>query len=169
MVGRLRIAAMASVAALFCAGCETTAPPPIEAPIVVAPVLEDKYVYTNEPAVLGRQHFERGHYALAERYFREAVERDSQDLDSWIGLGASYDHLKRFDLADRAYRQALQLGGPRVPLLNNLGYSYMLRGEFSKARATFERALKLDPTNVIVLNNIRLLDGAVKQVPAPRP
>lgn len=167
---RLRIAAMASVAALFCAGCETTGLAPVDAPIAAAPVQpQDKYVYTNEPAVLGRQHFERGHYGLSERYFREAVEKDPRDLDSWVGLGASYDNLKRFDLADRAYQQSLQLGGPTLPLLNNLGYSYMLRGDFRRARATFEKALKLDPTNVVVLNNIRLLDGAVKQVPAPHP
>ncbi len=170
MVGALRIVAVAGVAALFCTGCDTILVPPADAPIAAAPASpEDKYVYTNEPAVLGRQHYERGNYELSERYFREAVEKNPQDMDSWMGLGASYDSLKRFDLADRAYQQVLRLGGPTVPLLNNMGYSYMLRGDFKRAKATFEKALKLDPTNVVVLDNIRLLEGAAAQVPAPRP
>lgn len=159
----LQFAAAVSVA-LICAGCATIETPESSAP----PPLEEKYVSTNEPAVLGRKHFERGHYGLSERYFREAVERDPRDLDSWIGLAASYDNLKRFDLADRAYQQALRLGGPSAPVLNNMGYSYMLRGDFRKAKATLQRALKLDPTNVVVLNNIRLLEGAQKPMPRPR-
>jgi len=188
VLSRLKIAALVSSAAMFCVGCNTIAPgfepaapaflaPPPEPaivasppePTIVASPPEEEYVRTNEPTLLGRKHFERGHYGLSARYFREAVERDPRDLDSWSGLGASYDNLKRFDLADRAYRQALRLGGPSAPLLNNMGYSYMLRGDFRRARSTLRRALNLEPTNEVVLNNIRLLDGAQKPLPGPRP
>lgn len=167
----LRSAAVASVMALACAGCVTTS---ADNSVQAAPASpgvppEDQYVPTNEPTVVARQHFERGHYGLAERYFREAVEKDARDLDSWVGLGATYDQLKRFDLADRAYLQAFRLGGPTVPLLNNMGYSYLLRGDTRRARAAFDHALKLDPANEVVRNNIRLLNGAPKPVPAPHP
>jgi hypothetical protein len=50
-----------------------------------------------------------------------------RDLDSWIGLAASYDRLRRFELADRAYEQAIKIGGATGEILNNRGYSYMLR------------------------------------------
>jgi len=119
--------------------------------------LEDKYVYSNEPDRVGAAQFERGNYALAERYFRDAVERKQGDIDSWIGLGASYDQLKRFDLADRAYAQALAIDGESARLLNNMGYSMMLRGRFTEARSRFERALAIEPENVVVKNNLALL------------
>jgi Flp pilus assembly protein TadD len=128
----------------------------------------EPFVSTNEPVALARKHFERGEYGLSERYFRQAVEQNSKDADSWIGLAASYDNLKRFELADRAYKRAFQLSGPTLPLLNDMGYSYMLRGDSRRARAAFNRALVLDPTNVTVLNNLRLLEGAAAPVPGPR-
>ena len=71
------------------------------------------------PADEGRAQFVLGNFGLAERNFREAVERDPADVDSWIGLGASYDQLKRFDLADRAYENALRIGGRLPGILNN--------------------------------------------------
>jgi Tfp pilus assembly protein PilF len=163
----VRLTLVGVILALLCAGCQTIEPS-FEGNSGFPPVTpEDEYVYSNEPAVVGRKHFERGHYGLAEHYFRDAVEKDARDRDSWIGLAASYDNLKRFDLADRAYGVALKLGPPTVSLLNNLGYSYMLRGDFVKARATYRRALKLEPKNEVVRNNLRIL-AAQKQLPGPR-
>jgi Flp pilus assembly protein TadD len=142
-------------------------PTPSSAPATLP--LEDEYIQTNESALLGRRQFERGYYGLSERYFREAVEKNPRDIDSWIGLGASYDKLKRFELSDRAYGEAYRLGGTSAALLNNMGFSYMLRGNFKRARATYQRALQLDPKNEVVLNNIRILDGAQQPVPIPQP
>ena len=61
-----------------------------------------------DPVVVGKTHFRAGRYALAEQAFRRAVETGPRDVDAWIGLGASYDRLNRFDLADRAYEQAIK-------------------------------------------------------------
>src|SRR5687768_5282933 len=95
--------------ALSAAGCQSN-PFGSAAPFGMTS-LEDVYVYTNEPAVVGRKQFERGNYGLSERYFREAVEKNALDADSFVGLAASYDNLKRFDLADRAYARAVEVGG----------------------------------------------------------
>ena len=108
-------------------------------------------------AELGRGQFASGNFALAERNFREAVESNPDDFESWVGLAAAYDNLARFELADRAYAQAIRIGGETIELVNNLGYSYLLRGDRVKARAQFELALQLDPTNAVIANNIRLL------------
>lgn len=171
MLKQLRPTAVICISALLCAGCQTTAPllepTPSSAPATLP--LEDEYIQTNEPALLGRRQFERGYYGLSERYFREAVEKNPRDIDSWIGLGASYDKLKRFELSDRAYGEASRLGGTSAALLNNMGFSYMLRGNLKRARATYQRALQLDPKNEVVLNNIRILDGAQQPVPIPQP
>ncbi len=55
---------------------------------------------------------------IAQRYFKDAVEKAPRDVTAWIGLAASYDRLRRFDLADQAYVQAIRLGGETVQILN---------------------------------------------------
>lgn len=148
------------VAVLLGAGCQSFSFSGSAAVSKPATGLEDIFIYTNEPAAVGQKQFERGNYGLAERYFRQAVELNPGDLDSWIGLAASYDNLKRFDLADRAYEQALRIGGRLARILNNHGYSLMLRGEFGRAGAAFGEALALEPANEVVINNMNLLAAA---------
>lgn len=146
---------LVSLACLIATGCQnvgafTSAP--------ITPVAAEIEVRgRSASAELGRGQFASGNFALAERYFREAVESHPNDFESWVGLAAAYDNLARFELADRAYGQAFRIGGETVELVNNLGYSYLLRGDRIKARAQFERALQLDPTNAVIANNIRLL------------
>ena len=129
--------------------------------------LDPKYYPSDEPLKLGMEHFGRGSYGLAERYFRDAVEKAPRDVTAWTGLAASYDRLRRFDLADQAYAQAVRLGGETVQILNDQGYSYMLRGNLSAARKKFERAYTLDPTNPTIANNLQLLNGSRRFIERP--
>ncbi|MGO4571814.1 tetratricopeptide repeat protein [Microvirga sp. 2TAF3] len=121
---------------------------------------EEQYVSTDQPQRLGREHFARANYALAERYFQAAVERTPQDGESWMGLAASYDQLGRFDLADRAYEQAAGIKGNTPQLLNNRGYSYLLRGDSVQAELLFRQALSANPDDAIIQNNIALVKRA---------
>jgi Flp pilus assembly protein TadD len=111
----------------------------------------------------GKRFYREGAYGLAERHFRRAVEQHPRDAESWIGLAASYDRLKRFDLADRAYAQVLTIVGPTPEVLNNQGYSYMLRGDFKRARKVLAEATAKDPANPFVKNNIRLLEESLSK------
>ena len=111
---------------------------------------------------LGAEHFNRGDYGLAERYFREAARQSPRDAPSWIGLAASYDRLRRFDLADHAYKEAIKLSGETAQILNNQGYSYLLRGNLAQAKAKLSRARALEPDNPALLNNIKLLEAGAK-------
>nr|WP_249150253.1 tetratricopeptide repeat protein [Bradyrhizobium sp. JYMT SZCCT0180] len=113
------------------------------------------------------EHFNRGSYGIAQRYFKDGVEKSPKDLTAWMGLAASYDRLRRFDLADQAYAQATKLGGETIQLLNDQGYSYMLRGNLNAARRKFERAYSLDPTNPVVINNLELLNGSRRFIERP--
>jgi len=123
-----------------------------------------KYYPSDEPHRLGVQRFNEGNYGLAQQYFQDAVERSPKDVNSWLGLAASYDRLSRFDLADTAYVHAARLAGQTTDLLNNEGYSYMLRGSLDKARGKFEAALRRDPTNITAQNNVALLDGSSRYI-----
>ncbi len=144
------------------AGCSgLSGPTAFETPLQTEDELA-KYVPSDEPYRKGTEHFARGEYGLAERYFREATEKAPKDAASWIALAASYDRLSRFDLADRAYQTAIKLSGETLEILNNQGYSYILRGNLGAARAKLAKARALEPDNPLVQNNMKLLDGSAK-------
>jgi Flp pilus assembly protein TadD len=156
------------------AACDTT----LRDAAIVAPVdppggdpvqepTDVKYYPSDEPVRLGLEHFNRGHYGISQRYFKDAVEKAPKDVTAWIGLAASYDRLRRFDLADQAYSQAIRLGGETVQILNDQGYSLMLRGNLSAARRKFEKAYSLDPTNPVIVNNLELLNGSRRFIERP--
>jgi Flp pilus assembly protein TadD len=117
----------------------------------------------NDDLSLGKKHFRAANFGLAEQHFRRAVEQHPRDLESWVGLAASYDRLRRFDFADRAYDQATKIAGPTAELLNNWGYSYMLRGEYRRARDTLLQAQAQDPRNPYVKNNLELLEASFRK------
>jgi len=122
-----------------------------------------KYFPSSEPLRLGLEHFNRGNHGLAEKYFQDAVEKSPGNAAAWIGLAASYDHIKRFDLADRAYRNAIRLSGETTQILNNQGYSYMLRGDLKTARTKFRKALRQEPHNITIINNLEILSSNSQQ------
>ena len=114
---------------------------------------------SQSPLERGRLHYARGDYGLAEKYFRQAVEQNSNNANAWIGLAATYDRLKRFDLAARAYKVVVKMVGYTVPVHNNLGYHHYLQGNMKKARKHFESAHNIDPSNPQVIANLELLDA----------
>jgi Flp pilus assembly protein TadD len=159
------------MALLGLAGCNTVSEvAPVPAVDQVQPTVtlqnagDIKYYPSDEPLKLGLNYFKNGSYGLAQRYFRDAVEKAPNDAEAWIGLAASYDRLRRFDLADQAYAQAIKLTGETVQILNDRGYSYLLRGDLTRARAKFAKAYQLDPTNPTVINNLQLLNASYRFV-----
>ena len=134
----------------------TETPPPT---LTVQEPADVKYYASDEPLHLALEHFNRGDFGIAARYFEDAVEKSPRDATAWVGLAASYDRIGRFDLADRAYASAIRLSGPTVQILNNQGYSYMLRGNKVEARRKLLKAYELEPNNPTILNNLSLLDS----------
>ena len=117
----------------------------------------------NDDLSLGKKYFRSANFGLAERHFRRAVEQHPRSLESWIGLAASYDRLRRWDLADRAYDQAMKIAGPTAEVLNNKGYSLMLRGDYRNARECLLQALAQEPDNPYVKNNLELLEVSFRK------
>lgn len=157
----------AGLLAIGVSGCVSdgtwpSTPDPVAAntPSTIQEPADVKYYPSDEPLLLAIQHFNAGHYGLAERYFRDAVEKAPRDATAWVGLAACYDRIGRFDLADRAYLQAIKLVGETVDILNNQGYSYMLRGDLVQARRKLQQAYELNPTNPIIIDNLELLNGS---------
>src|ERR1700674_1508512 len=163
-VRRVAAAAMLTVAVSGCVldGTLSTAPPEPVLPAITPTVQEPgdlKFLPSDESRKLGLEHFNRGEYGVAERYFRDAVEKAPRDAVAWTGLAATYDRIGRFELSDRAYRSAIKLVGETTEILNNLGYSYMLRGQYEVARRYVMRAYARDPSNPTIANNLQLLNS----------
>jgi Tfp pilus assembly protein PilF len=109
-------------------------------PSPVDPVQEPtdvKYYPSDEPLRMGLEQFNRGNYGIAQRYFKDAVEKSPKDVTAWTGLAASYDRLRRFDLADQAYAAAIRRGGVTVQILVSL------RGRPSCSVTGFRRSMWL--------------------------
>jgi Flp pilus assembly protein TadD len=156
-------------------GCEMPVAGPFAAdvgPSTTATVQDPddiKYYRSDEPLRMGIEHFNRGHYGIAEQYFRDATEKAPRDPTAWIGLAAAYDRIGRFDLADRAYAYAIKLVGETTQILNNQGYSYMLRGDLVSARRKFLKAYEREPYNPTIANNLQLLNSSahfIQRAPA---
>ncbi len=165
---RIFLCLMVAWIATGLAACETVGGAPAAAEVQgvastspVPQALELAYVPASEPFRFGLQHFSRGNYGLAERYFRDVVEKDPNNADAWIGLAGSYDHIGRFDLADRAYRMAIRLAGETPQILNNMGYSYILRGHYAIARKYFMKAYARQPGDPTITANIALINSLV--------
>jgi len=108
-------------------------------------------------AAKAKEHYRRGKFGHAERFFRKAIEVDSKNAEAWLGLAASYDRLRRFDLAKRAYDHLVELTGYTPTVMNNLGYHYMLRGDLDNAHRVLEVAYQNAPDNAQIRKNIELL------------
>ena len=149
-------------------GCETITPVPVSETIPATFTVQDpadvKYYPSDEPLKLAFEHFNRGSFGLAARYFEDAAAKAPRDATAWVGLAASYDRIGRFDLADRAYKQAIRLEGETIAILNNQGYSYMLRGKLAEARRKFLKAYEREPNNPTVINNLELLNSSERMI-----
>ena len=169
--------AVAGCNATTCSTANCEAAPVAVVPADVGPAttakLQDpddvKYYRSDEPLRMAIEHFNRGQYGIAERYFRDATEKAPKDPTAWIGLAAAYDRIGRFDLADRAYTYAIRLVGETTEILNNQGYSYMLRGDLVNARRKFLKAYEREPGNPTIANNLQLLNSSsrfIQRTPA---
>lgn len=123
--------------------------------------LPDVGGYTADKALIdARSHFRNNDFGYSAALYKRVVELSPKNPEGYVGLGASYDRLGRFDLADSAYASLYALTGGTAQYYNNIGYSYMLRGNLTAALTSFRKAKAIDPSNVVVANNLQILANA---------
>lgn len=158
LVGGLLVAASA---ALTLSGCTTFGfgtSTPAQAQVADLP---DIGGYTAGAALDGaRSHFKANDFGYSAALYKRVVELTPKDPQGYVGLGASYDRMGRFDLSDRVYASLFQLTGGTAQYYNNVGYSNMLRGNLTVALTNFRKAKKIDPQNIVVANNLQILANA---------
>jgi len=123
--------------------------------------LPDVGEYTADKALAdARSHFRNNDFGYSAALYKKVVELSPKNPEGYVGLGASYDRLGRFDLSDRVYASLFALSGGTAQYFNNVGYSYLLRGNLSAALTNFRKAQRIEPDNVVVANNIQILTNA---------
>lgn len=123
--------------------------------------------YTSDQALAAaRGHFKNNDFGYSAALYKRVVELSPQDPEGYIGLGASYDQLRRFDLSDRVYVALFKMSGGTAQYYNNVGYSYMLRGDLKSAYDNFKKAQSLAPGNPVVANNLKILANAAAKAHA---
>ncbi len=117
--------------------------------------------YTADRALSeARAHFRNNDFGYSAALYKRVVDLQPKNAEGYVGLGASYDRLGRFDLSDRVYASLYAITGATAQYYNNVGYSYLLRGNLSAALTSFRHARTLDPNNVIIADNIQLIANA---------
>lgn len=120
--------------------------------------------YTADRALAqARAHFRNDDFGHSATFYKRVVELSPKNPEGYVGLGASYDRLRRFDLSDRVYAALKELTGGTAQYYNNVGYSYMLRGNFKDALTHFRKAQTLDPDNIVISNNLQILRRTVAE------
>jgi len=153
------ILAVAAFAAL--AGCSTMDLSSFggqQAEIAAVPDLGN--LTSDQALAQARAHFRNNDFGYAAALYKQVVQLSPRDPEGYVGLGAAYDRLGRFDLSDRVYASLFALTGGSTQYYNNLGYSYLLRGNLVAAATNFRKARSLDPANQVVANNLAILANA---------
>ncbi|HEY9010268.1 MAG TPA: hypothetical protein VIN06_04575 [Devosia sp.] len=117
--------------------------------------------YTADSALVqARAHFRNNDFGHSAAFYKRLVELSPKNPEGYVGLGASYDRMRRFDLSDRIYASLFAISGGTAQYYNNVGYSYLLRGKLKDAMSNFRKAQSLAPDSVVIANNIQLVTQA---------
>jgi tetratricopeptide (TPR) repeat protein len=88
----------------------------------------------------------RENYSDAENYYREAITKDPNGRDAYIGLAYVHLHQGQADEAIRDAKKGVDLGSEAPASHNVLGEAFLWKGDDVRAAAEFNRAIGLSST-----------------------
>ncbi len=103
--------------------------------------LTEDYPHLSGPFLnLGLIAKNRKHYTAAEQRFKQAIERNSNNVEAYNQLAVMYRELGQFELAENYYQQALAVWPGYLDIYLNLGMLYELyMGELKSALQQYQR------------------------------
>lgn len=102
----------------------------------------------------GHQAYDAKNYEEALKYYTQALDINSEDVDTWINLGLCHRHLERYDEAIECYMEATRLEPKSKLAWNNMGWAYHCKNDEQWARDAYKKALDLDPAYDRALVNL---------------
>lgn len=115
----------------------------------IEPVMDIQHAVSQVQAyyLMGRQYDGRHDNDRAIAAYRQALEIDPGDAESWNALGVALARRGDLPAAIESLEHAVAADGSRSHLLSNLGYALLLDHRPAEAVARLEAALALDPGN----------------------
>jgi tetratricopeptide (TPR) repeat protein len=93
---------------------------------------------------LGHLHLYRGDFAVAELWYKKAVDEDPDEVASYVFLGAVQARQGRLSQAEETHRRATQCPhGPVDEAYHNLGLVLRGQGRLAEAAECFRQAIEL--------------------------
>jgi tetratricopeptide (TPR) repeat protein len=86
--------------------------------------------------------------------FERALELDSADANSYVGLGIYHRRANDLDKASDMYTKAIELAPDEAEAYSSKVIIDLMRGDYSTAVADGEKAWELDPTSAIIAANL---------------
>lgn len=119
----------------------------------------------------GNAAYDAGNYPSALAAYREAVEKNPNDAESWSNMGQVLVKLGRVEEALAAFERAIALNGERWAYHFNLARAHGLLGHWDLAVIEYRQAQRLLPDDYAVTFNLGLalrnagdLAGAAEQL-----
>lgn len=104
--------------------------------------------------LVGQIYFGTQDFATAEKYFRRALELDSQSPNAFYGIGAILARRGRYDEARGYLEEAIAKRPDYVEAINDLGTLYAEQGKLNDAIAAFEYGIRVAPDEDILYLNL---------------
>lgn len=120
----------------------------------------DAELYANLGVMLSQEH----DFARALEQFVAALERDPQDLRSWINVASISSRFGRYDDCIEAWDKALAIDPMLTDALITKAEALFKLGRIEEARATLEEAIDRQPESrpaLLNLSLIHLLEGRI--------
>jgi tetratricopeptide (TPR) repeat protein len=86
--------------------------------------------------------------------YKQAVDQDSTDTDSFIRLAALYDKTGKPDEANKYYAIASAKNPKNSEVLNNWAANLLAKGKTAEALPKFEKAVEISPKNASLYINL---------------
>lgn len=93
---------------------------------------------------LGRIGLENEDYALAEEYFKKAIQTDSNYLLPFYGLSVIYRSKKEFKISEEYLKRALEIDLANPSTYNALGNLYVDLENYLDAEEYYKKSLEID-------------------------
>jgi Flp pilus assembly protein TadD len=94
---------------------------------------------------IGRAYFNNSNMALAEAWYKRAVELAPENLDFINSLGALYVNMDEHEKALQVLNNSLGKNPKQSEPLANIGFIYAKQQQFDKALEYYNKAIALDP------------------------
>ena len=107
-----------------------------------------------ETFTLAEQNQRENNLLVAERLYKEILNRNPEHLDAQNNLGLIFQELKEYQKAINSYEKAMQIDPKYVDTYYNLGRLFEELKEFEKAIRYYQKAIEIQPNHSYANSNL---------------